>query len=214
MNCNAHNHPPDCNCGWGGVFHGAGDHSNALQWPTTQGSFINPNARCPVCDAQVFFYRSPEGGRVFFDALGQPWPKHPCTANESGSVIPSSAYWKAMDVLTRANVKQPPLSVLSGSQKLADQWLMGICKRWISHGNLRHVVAIWASRLPPPALGVADIDFGLVNSVLVAAMARAILQYFQDRNPNKAEAVCLELARAVIERRTAKNAVQLKNPLA
>ncbi|MCP5233811.1 MAG: hypothetical protein H6948_17355 [Zoogloeaceae bacterium] len=27
----------------------------------------------------MFFYSSPDGGRVFFDELGPPWPKHPCT---------------------------------------------------------------------------------------------------------------------------------------
>src|SRR5688572_18159931 len=43
----------------------------------TFASFVNPNARCPVCDAPVFFYQSPYGGRVFFDELGPPWPKHP-----------------------------------------------------------------------------------------------------------------------------------------
>jgi hypothetical protein len=36
----------------------------------------------------VFFYQSPYGGRVFFDELGPPWPKHPCTDNTS---IPSQA---------------------------------------------------------------------------------------------------------------------------
>ena len=44
-------------------------------------SYLNPNARCPVCGASVFFYQSPHGGRVFFDELGPPWPKHPCTDN-------------------------------------------------------------------------------------------------------------------------------------
>ena len=42
-------------------------------------SFTVPNARCPVCRAPVFFYQSTSGGRVFFDELGPPWPKHPCT---------------------------------------------------------------------------------------------------------------------------------------
>lgn len=42
-------------------------------------SYVNPNARCPVCGESVFFYLSPEDGRVFFDELGPPWPKHPCT---------------------------------------------------------------------------------------------------------------------------------------
>lgn len=46
-------------------------------------SYVNPNAYCPACGATVFFYQSPHGGRVFFDALGPPWPKHPCTDNSS-----------------------------------------------------------------------------------------------------------------------------------
>ncbi|WP_141133898.1 hypothetical protein [Sphingopyxis indica] len=44
-------------------------------------SYTDPNAHCPVCGALVFFYQSPHGGRVFFDNLGWPWPKHPCTDN-------------------------------------------------------------------------------------------------------------------------------------
>ncbi|MFZ4766593.1 MAG: hypothetical protein ACOYMN_16700 [Roseimicrobium sp.] len=38
-----------------------------------------PNSRCPVCQADVFFYRNNQGSRVYFDDLGPPWPKHPCT---------------------------------------------------------------------------------------------------------------------------------------
>jgi hypothetical protein len=44
-------------------------------------SFTRPNAECPVCGASVFFYRNTYGSRVFFDDLGPPWPKHPCTDN-------------------------------------------------------------------------------------------------------------------------------------
>lgn len=44
-------------------------------------SYVNPNARCPVCGERVHFYQSPYGGRVFFDDVGWPWPKHPCTDN-------------------------------------------------------------------------------------------------------------------------------------
>lgn len=47
----------------------------------TYPSYVNPNARCPVCGSSVYFYQSPYGGRVFFDELGPPWPKHPCTDN-------------------------------------------------------------------------------------------------------------------------------------
>ncbi len=49
-------------------------------------SITTPNARCPVCGASVFFHQSPFGGRVFFDELGPPWPKHPCTDHQTPSV--------------------------------------------------------------------------------------------------------------------------------
>lgn len=45
----------------------------------TATRYINPNANCPVCDAPVFYYQNEFGSRVFFDELGPPWPKHPCT---------------------------------------------------------------------------------------------------------------------------------------
>ena len=41
--------------------------------------YVNPNAECPVCGAAVFFYQNSYGSRVFFDELGKPWPRHPCT---------------------------------------------------------------------------------------------------------------------------------------
>lgn len=78
MPCNAHNHRPGCNCGWGGVFYETNGQLVKLDWSKAE-SHTTPNGTCPVCSAPVFFYRSPEGGSVFFDDLGPPWPKHPCT---------------------------------------------------------------------------------------------------------------------------------------
>lgn len=40
---------------------------------------LSPNAKCPVCGAAVFFYSNSYGSRVYFDDVGPPWPKHPCT---------------------------------------------------------------------------------------------------------------------------------------
>ncbi|MFD1211494.1 SRPBCC domain-containing protein [Arthrobacter sp. GCM10027362] len=37
------------------------------------------NARCPVCGQAVYFYANELGSKVYFDDLGPPWPKHPCT---------------------------------------------------------------------------------------------------------------------------------------
>lgn len=49
------------------------------------GNFTRPDSMCPVCGDTVYFYQSPYGGRVFFDDLGPPWPKHPCTDNSAHS---------------------------------------------------------------------------------------------------------------------------------
>lgn len=79
--CNAWNHPPGCSCGWGGdELSGVRltDHRfNSIE------SFTNPNAQCPACGDAVFFYQSPHGGKVFFDELGPPWEKHPCTDGQN-----------------------------------------------------------------------------------------------------------------------------------
>jgi len=95
--CNAHNHYPGCNCGWGGGLSGGrpwqyppSTYSGAVPLPAWLksvtphiDSYTNPNASCPVCGENVFFYQSPYGGRVYFDELGPPWPKHPCTDNRT-----------------------------------------------------------------------------------------------------------------------------------
>lgn len=93
--CNAWNHPPGCTCGWGGEGHlgrAAGKTASGIlqSWFlgfTDRASYCNPNATCPVCAAPVYFYQSPDGGRVFFDDLGPPWPKHPCTNRREQQVL-------------------------------------------------------------------------------------------------------------------------------
>jgi hypothetical protein len=37
-----------------------------------------------MCGGAVYHYQSPDGGRVFFDELGPPWPKHGCTSGGGG----------------------------------------------------------------------------------------------------------------------------------
>ena len=96
--CNAANHSYGCPCGFGGDTGGGGGRRwgsvadftanyvpRSFGWARDSGgtveSYVNPNARCPVCQCPVYFYRSPYDGRVFFDELGWPWPKHHCTDN-------------------------------------------------------------------------------------------------------------------------------------
>lgn len=97
--CNAHNHHPKCNCGWGGGNNSSfGSYSKFYRtekvnysykvleiFPTSKFSLTIPNALCPECGARVFFYQNYYGSRVFFDSLGKPWPKHPCTDNNKFS---------------------------------------------------------------------------------------------------------------------------------
>ncbi len=95
MGCNAWNHSFNCDCGWGGYNYGSSRLKsgsvkyikvpNGLDWnkaKVTYETYVDPNARCPVCGDDVFFYQSPYGGRVFFDELGPPWDKHKCTDNK------------------------------------------------------------------------------------------------------------------------------------
>lgn len=107
--CNASNHPPGCNCGWGGVWYGSGGGDGFAHWlfnkPKAErktgfqvatmsdlsGSVTSPNTTCPVCGAAVYYYESAYGGKVYFDELGPPWPKHPCTTREAISSPRSSA---------------------------------------------------------------------------------------------------------------------------
>lgn len=79
--------PIHLNGNWCSSLSGAKDDSRAALYRSygEYDSYLDPNARCPVCKKPVFFYRSPHGGRVFFDDVGWPWPKHPCTDNWHGS---------------------------------------------------------------------------------------------------------------------------------
>ena len=100
-----YNHYPWCTCGWcyktgSGAYSarhrraaiadsfGAYHSKRLLVDKDAYGSwsacFVSHNAKCPVCGARVYFYQNTSGSRVFFDALGWPWPKHPCT--DRGSI--------------------------------------------------------------------------------------------------------------------------------
>jgi hypothetical protein len=86
--CNAYTHPPGCRCGFGGDGHlGSGGNYNRFayrlasppvetSWRYEDDDFCRPTT-CPKCGAEVYFVRH-NGGSVWFDELGFPWPKHEC----------------------------------------------------------------------------------------------------------------------------------------
>jgi hypothetical protein len=78
--CNAHGHHPGCTCGWGGEGHlGRSDGWNGNGFAQSRAylsDFCRPT-KCHYCGASIFFVRH-NGGSVWFDSLGKPWPKHEC----------------------------------------------------------------------------------------------------------------------------------------
>ena len=86
--CNAWNHPDDCTCGFGGEGHlgrGGGGFGGGwwrfhrqppeVDW-AWRDSYAAPTT-CPRCGERVYFVRH-NGGCVWLDELGWPWPKHEC----------------------------------------------------------------------------------------------------------------------------------------
>lgn len=76
--------------------------------------FVNPNARCPVCYRPVFFYANEFGSRVYFDDLGPPWPKHPCTENPKIKSVKNTSIFKKITLrsegLTRELLRAAAIS--------------------------------------------------------------------------------------------------------
>lgn len=108
MACNGNNHGPNCQCGWGGVFYGLGLVTEKSLWQRKE-SYTNPNARCPSCRASVYFYQSPYGGKVFFDAMGPPWPKHPCTDSIRSQLISDGFRSTSKSVALGGTYRNQPL---------------------------------------------------------------------------------------------------------
>lgn len=103
--CNAHNHSPGCNCGFGGGYRGT---SWAAGWRGGLGgiwsgfggferviphidsrSFMQQLADelghsivfptiCRYCFRPIYLFAARNGGFAIFDHLGPPWPKHEC----------------------------------------------------------------------------------------------------------------------------------------
>jgi hypothetical protein len=96
--------PIHINGGWCSGVSGPPPQGSTKPFGAVQ-SYVNPNAHCPVCGEIVFFYQSPYGGRVYFDDLGWPWPKHPCTDNprsQTGRVSQAKSLSRRPFFLSRA----------------------------------------------------------------------------------------------------------------
>lgn len=102
--CNARNHSSGCTCGFGGDGHlGGGGNRNSstrviirlassytitktLTWQQNISEDFCKPSKCPRCGASVYFVRH-NGGNVWLDSLGAPWPKHACFDDDIPSII-------------------------------------------------------------------------------------------------------------------------------
>ena len=86
--CNAWNHTDGCTCGWGGEGHlGINSHGNNRSSTSfvhvprnSEWSYNDSYAartKCTYCGAAIYFIRH-NGGSVWIENLGWPWPKHQC----------------------------------------------------------------------------------------------------------------------------------------
>ena len=78
--CNALNHPLGCTCGFGGEGHlgrSIGSFGDAYSPFIKKAEELRRPFPCKYCRQEIYFVRY-NGGTVWFDSLGQPWPKHDC----------------------------------------------------------------------------------------------------------------------------------------
>jgi len=109
--CNAKHHSTGCTCGWGGEGHlgrpqvHSANTCRRLDWQHGGQDFTRPT-KCPRCRGAVFYVRH-NGGGVWLDELGSPWPKHACFDDgpveeqfrQSLASIPNSPVFKNFGVI-------------------------------------------------------------------------------------------------------------------
>lgn len=170
--CNAWNHPWNCTCGWGGPGHlgrrsGGGSVFRAYMEATEHGPTFAPSnsvwryrddfcapTKCPRCEEAVYFIRH-NGGSVWVDHLGWPWPKHRCFDERRSGEASWMVYFRThVPVVESA---RPP----------------GV-------GLITH--AVWAHEGDgKPARILLGIDFGTDGKVCLATTATNTISYLRGR---------------------------------
>lgn len=148
---------------------------------------------------------------MYFDALGAPWPKHPCIESSGLHEIPSSLYWKAYEY------DQGPLkkrlvdlatknfgAVVAGGEKWFKLVIDKIYRSSLRSNNFGPVVSLWILELPPDTFGKVNFEFNKLNKKIVVGLATSIVESFGDRRPNGVKKICLQLAEEVLSYARAK----------
>lgn len=107
----------------------------------TAEAYTVPNAFCPVCGAQVFFYANASGSRVFFDDLGWPWPKHGCTDNTLSQKGKIRRIGRASKRATRVFSRALMLYELANIRTAEKAY-------FLKFRNLRSPLTVWTLSIP------------------------------------------------------------------
>ena len=90
-----------------------------------------PNASCPICSKPVWFFRNKNGGCAYFDAIGKPWPLHPCMEKQQSAedrraaIEARAAYDRALETSPRFRARQTARVAVLDSVSRVDQQRTG-----------------------------------------------------------------------------------------
>ncbi len=122
--------------------------------------WLKPNARCPVCGAAVYFWSNAAGSRVYFDEMGPPWPKHPCTDFRAGfarAAGPQATYRTSLAPETpatagdfRGRFAARPAQAYEILRAVRDGWLTRLHVRRVGWLRWRTVFVIPYQLMPLP----------------------------------------------------------------
>jgi hypothetical protein len=183
-----HNHYSSCTCGWcvnfgrryGSftVLHGidAGRASTILREFGADRSraacFVDHNARCPVCNERVFYYQNAHGSRVFFDELGPPWTKHPCTDNGR-----PTAGTRGLSLRSRGVVAEIRSSFEALGRPLVLDWRLGVVASRAARGGRTTITVLFFGEAVPTSIGFVGDVLGMEPGDAIAVKGKR-LSYF------------------------------------
>lgn len=94
-------------------------------WPRRYLDENEPNATCPVCGQSVWFFRNENGGCAYFDAIGKPWPKHPCM--DTRLLNDRTAHWQSRVEYRSAYEEEEEIGVRDARQAYTE-WAHALLK--------------------------------------------------------------------------------------
>ena len=124
----------DRGSGWSHVDYERAQFRAGRVWPKHLLDENVPNARCPVCGDAVWFFRNENGGCAYFDAIGRPWPKHPCM--DSRYLIDRTADWQARRTWADAYPRRDRGTV-NYAQQAYDEWAAELLGAHILERDIR-----------------------------------------------------------------------------